>query len=86
MKSHVTKALRLYKWLSLAFAAVYIPLIVYDDFVFIRKFESLEQAGVFIGFSLWIMLAYFLVFTLAYGAAASIVILGLRLVAAARRG
>ena len=60
MPRGLPSALRLYKWLSLAFVAVYVPLIVYDDFVFIKKIASFSDLGLFLAVELVWLLVYFL--------------------------
>lgn len=79
MPRGLPSALRLYKWLSLAFVAVYVPLIVYDDFVFIEKIESIGDLGLFLGIELAWLLAYFLPCSVYYWLGAGVLIAGLSL-------
>lgn len=84
MPSGLSSALRLYKWLSLAVVAIYIPLVVYDDFVFIEKIASFSELGLFLAVELVWLLVYFSVSSLSYWLGAGVVIAGLSLGARSR--
>jgi hypothetical protein len=79
MPRGLPSALRLYKWLSLAFVAVYVPLIVYDDFAFIEKIESFSDLGPFLAVELVWLLVYFSGSSFYYWLGAGVLIAGLSL-------
>jgi hypothetical protein len=84
MPRGLSTALRLYKGLSLAFLAVYVPLVVYDDFVFIEKISSISALGDFLWVELVWFVVYFFGFSLYYWIGAGVIVTGLSLGARAR--
>jgi hypothetical protein len=79
MTRYLPIVLRLYKWLALIFLVLYIVLIIYDDFVFIKKISSFSDLVIFIGLEFLYLFVYFLSFTFLYWILSVLIMAGLKL-------
>lgn len=73
-------ALKLYKWASLLYLAVYVPYIIYDDYIFIKKISSLGEAGDFLLFQVFYLIVYFIGFSFYYWLIAMAIVLGYKVI------